>query len=80
MKKPGFLRRVCNNRVMTFYQMPTHQRCPQCMGRGTNSRGSLCSLCNGIGEVPIPARMPDAQVVPPKRQSGSERPFASKKS
>ncbi len=32
--------------------MPTNERCPVCMGRGTNTRGSLCRECNGIGEIP----------------------------
>jgi len=59
---------------MTFYRMPTHQRCPLCMGRGTNTRGSLCTMCNGMGEIPIPTRIQPAETLPSKAQSGRERP------
>ncbi len=38
---------------MFLHQLPTHQRCPVCVGRGTNTRGSLCSRCNGTGEIAI---------------------------
>src|SRR5690242_3571157 len=37
--------------IMSFHRSPTSQRCPVCMGRGTNTRGSLCPMCNGIGEI-----------------------------
>jgi hypothetical protein len=42
-----------------------------CIGRGTNTRGSLCTMCNGIGEIPVRTQ-PEA--VEPKRHNGRERP------
>lgn len=35
--------------------LASQERCPTCLGRGTNSRGSLCPMCNGMGEVAKPA-------------------------
>lgn len=43
---------------MTVQGSLTHDRCPTCLGRGTNNRGALCPMCNGIGEMPKPPRVP----------------------
>ncbi len=37
--------------------IPTLQPCPMCHGRCTNTRGSLCPMCNGVGEIPNPAHV-----------------------
>jgi len=57
---------------MNVHGFATHERCPTCLGRGTNNRGALCPMCNGLGEVPKP---PCMQLdVGPKRDSVRERP------
>jgi len=40
-----------------MHGISTQERCPICLGRGTNSRGSLCPLCHGVGEIAKPAYM-----------------------
>ena len=38
---------------MTHPCRPIIEQCTLCKGRGTNFRGSLCTMCHGMGEVPI---------------------------
>lgn len=60
---------------MSLHRMPTHQRCPKCVGRGTDTRGSLCVMCHGIGEIATLPRVQegigaksDASREPPTRK------------
>lgn len=52
-------------------RLPTQTRCPACIGQGTNSRGSLCTLCHGLGEIPVP---PAAEGTAAKELGARERP------
>lgn len=51
--------REVNKGVLRLHLLPTLQRCPMCLGRGTNSRGSLCSVCHGNGEISVDAKAPE---------------------
>jgi hypothetical protein len=64
---------TCNKQSMRQHKMPMNKRCPMCVGRGTNARGSLCSQCNGSGEIPMPALI-QPEAVAPGSPSLVERP------
>ena len=72
-----FVRRSTSNAGMEEWSVPvrlrpTQQRCPTCLGRCTNTRGSLCPICNGLGEIPTP---PQIQAEVARKGSGiRERP------
>ncbi len=59
----------------TVHGLSTQERCPICLGRGTNTRGSLCPMCNGMGEIPKPARLqavadPEGDIVRERKARG----------